>query len=582
MSGTGNGRSSEWPHPDPSQWTAFSRPTGQARRQGEPCTHIAGRQWSGGHDDGAGRAATLCHPSGLAVDPHSTTLYLAQQHAVRRLSLGGASARLETLAGGPQPGFSDSFGTAARFRLPCGLAVHPRTGMLIVCDSLNHRLREVDPATRRVRTLAGSGAAGGADGVAVPRSRAGLATALWLEQQLRRSDARLRTADAEEGSEEEEEEEEEEEDSEDGAGLHDGSDDDESSVAGGAMRALMMATSESVRQREDAEQAALIQAVGTLCRPTAAVYAADGTLFIACAGDGEGGGGHSHGHTIRMLSTDGELSTVAGIDGQAGYVDGGGCELGGVGSATFHDPAGLALTHEADMLFVADRGNHVIRRLRFHRGPEGGLQPCEGGRVTVDTVIISHAPSRSGMPSAASNAAATPHEPPRNMKSEREAEWTIHENYAGHALRSASAGAGAAEPRSRPGTVLSRPGTVGSSGGLTIGSSGVLGASSSSRPLTGEVAPGGGGGGRAGSPAERWDLHTSRGGLTTATTSGGGSRPGTAMAPGAYTPPAGGSLMSDDDDDDNDDDDDDDESADDLMMAGKRGVSMFIMRTRFD
>lgn len=39
------------------------------------------------------------------------------------------------------------------------------SGKVYVADSYNHRLKELDPATNTIRTLAGSGAAGYRDGV---------------------------------------------------------------------------------------------------------------------------------------------------------------------------------------------------------------------------------------------------------------------------------------------------------------------------------------------------------------------------------------------------------------------------------
>ena len=132
--------------------------------------------------------------------------------------------------------------------------------------------------------------------------------------------------------------------------------------------------------------------VATLCRPTAVTYATDGTCFIGCAGDGDG-----HGHTIRVLTTGGEVFTLAGIAGEPGYVDGTGRKLQrgvpAAGQATFHDPVGLGLTRDGYILFVADRGNHAIRRLLLQRGPHGRLRPDLGeGSVTVDTLMISGAP----------------------------------------------------------------------------------------------------------------------------------------------------------------------------------------------
>jgi hypothetical protein len=59
---------------------------------------------------------------------------------------------------------------------------------------------------------------------------------------------------------------------------------------------------------------------------------------------------------IRKVWPDGRVTTLAGVPGQAGHRD------GTAGQALFREPLGLALD-SAGNLFVADRGNHAIRRI---------------------------------------------------------------------------------------------------------------------------------------------------------------------------------------------------------------------------
>ena len=73
---------------------------------------------------------------------------------------------------------------------------------------------------------------------------------------------------------------------------------------------------------------------------------ARGELFIADTGN----------HTIRMLTADGQLVTVAGIPGVAGFSD------GPAGAALFNGPVGVRLAPDGS-LYVADTSNNVIRRL---------------------------------------------------------------------------------------------------------------------------------------------------------------------------------------------------------------------------
>ena len=61
-------------------------------------------------------------------------------------------------------------------------------------------------------------------------------------------------------------------------------------------------------------------------------------------------------HTIRQMTPAGRVTTLAGLPGRAGIAD----ALGSVARLRF--PTGLALD-EAGNLFVADTGNHVLRKL---------------------------------------------------------------------------------------------------------------------------------------------------------------------------------------------------------------------------
>ncbi|MDQ5889447.1 MAG: hypothetical protein QG667_2742, partial [Pseudomonadota bacterium] len=61
-------------------------------------------------------------------------------------------------------------------------------------------------------------------------------------------------------------------------------------------------------------------------------------------------------HTIRKIDTNGNTSTLAGKAYEAGFADGAG------GEARFDNPRGLAVD-AAGNVYVADRGNHLIRKI---------------------------------------------------------------------------------------------------------------------------------------------------------------------------------------------------------------------------
>jgi DNA-binding beta-propeller fold protein YncE len=111
--------------------------------------------------DGARDEAAFAQPSGLAGDGRTLFVADAESNIVRAVSAGEG---VLTLAGGDLFEFGDRDGTGddARFQHPLGLALHE--GRLYVADTYNHKVRVLDPRTRKVSTFAGTGKAGQADG----------------------------------------------------------------------------------------------------------------------------------------------------------------------------------------------------------------------------------------------------------------------------------------------------------------------------------------------------------------------------------------------------------------------------------
>jgi DNA-binding beta-propeller fold protein YncE len=118
--------------------------------------------------DGGGRAtaASLNMPTGVAFYPATGALYVADMlgDRIRRVS---ATGYIATVAGNGSCAYGGDGGPATRAALcrPHGVAVDPSTGALYVADSLNARVRRVSIATGVITTLAGTGVAGyGGDG----------------------------------------------------------------------------------------------------------------------------------------------------------------------------------------------------------------------------------------------------------------------------------------------------------------------------------------------------------------------------------------------------------------------------------
>jgi len=122
-------------------------------------TTLAGSGNSGGVD-GKGAAASFDTPTGVAVDD-AGNVYVADQgnNKIRKVTPGGV---VTTLAGSGTFWFSDGASDEASFNAPTSVAVDGARNVW-VADEGNNKIRLITP-DRFVKTLAGSGQAGGTDG----------------------------------------------------------------------------------------------------------------------------------------------------------------------------------------------------------------------------------------------------------------------------------------------------------------------------------------------------------------------------------------------------------------------------------
>ena len=72
---------------------------------------------------------------------------------------------------------------------------------------------------------------------------------------------------------------------------------------------------------------------------------------------------------IRRIGRDGRVSTIAGVPGVEGYLD------GETQAALFRAPSGIAVSSDGNVIFVADTGNHLIRKI------ENGQVTTFAGRI---------------------------------------------------------------------------------------------------------------------------------------------------------------------------------------------------------
>jgi len=117
-------------------------------------TTLAGSWQVSGTIDGAGTAAQFNYPNGIAFDPTSGNLFVADSYnnTIRKVTLSGT---VTTLAGTPGvSGSADGLGTAAQFNNPTGVAVDA-DGNIYVADEGNSTIRKVTPAGE-VTTIGGT------------------------------------------------------------------------------------------------------------------------------------------------------------------------------------------------------------------------------------------------------------------------------------------------------------------------------------------------------------------------------------------------------------------------------------------
>ena len=116
-------------------------------------------------EDGIVASASFAQPSGLAVDGQTLFVADAESNTIRSIALPPGNL-VTTLAGGDLFEFGDVDDTGERARLQHPLGVAVDGGRVFIADTYNHKIKVLDPATRKLTTLAGTGKAGHVDGPA--------------------------------------------------------------------------------------------------------------------------------------------------------------------------------------------------------------------------------------------------------------------------------------------------------------------------------------------------------------------------------------------------------------------------------
>lgn len=242
------------------------------------------------------------------------------RHAIERISaFDGVRVEAGLL---DRPGFNDGSYLAALFDTPTQIIIADDYGTAFVCDTGNHAIRELDRLVGfggddgyTVRTLAGSGTAGSADGIAQNASfSAPRGIAIAPGGSIYVSDT----------------------------GNH-------------TIRVITRPGAYVQTIAGRAGEAGWDDAVGTDSRfnsPTGIAVDEKGFAYVADTGN----------CVIRSVSPSGVVSTIAGTAGVCGFADGAGRQ------ALFNGPVGIVSAANG-VLYVADTSNHVIRKVVLTDAP---------------------------------------------------------------------------------------------------------------------------------------------------------------------------------------------------------------------
>lgn len=289
-----------------------------ARAQTYQFAKLAGVSGLMGSADGTGNVARFKNSLGIAVDANGT-VYVGDSgnFTVRKIVPSGAVTTLAGVAGVRD--YRDGTGAAARFSLPCGVAVDA-LGNVWVADRGNSVVRKITP-TGAVTALAGSpGVEGSVDGTGTEARFSGvIAVAI------------------------------------DAAGNLFAVEDLNATVR------KITAAGEVTTYAGSARQPGSADATGAAARfagPSGIAMDRAGNVYVA----------DTDNHTIRKITPGRVVSTLAGAAGVFGAADGQGR------TARFNTPRGLAVD-AAGFLYVADSGNDRIRRV----APDGTVTTLAGG-----------------------------------------------------------------------------------------------------------------------------------------------------------------------------------------------------------
>ena len=268
-------------------------------------TTVAGTG-STGSANGTGTSASFYHPYGITTD--GTNLYVADSsnHLIRKIVI--STGVVTTVAGTGSNGSANGTGTSASFNYPRGITTDGTN--LYVADRNNHLIRKIVISTGVVTTVAGTGSSGSANGT-------GTSASFYFPYGITTDGTNLYVAD----------------------------------TYNNLIRQIVISTG-VVTTVAGTGSSGSANGTGTSASFSSPYgISTDGTnLYVADRGN----------NLIRkiVIST-GAVTTVAGT-GSTGSANGTGT------SASFNYPTGF--TTDGTNLYVADRNNHLIRKIVISTG----------------------------------------------------------------------------------------------------------------------------------------------------------------------------------------------------------------------
>jgi len=262
---------------------------------------------SSGSANGTGTSASFSYPYGITTD--GTNLYVAESgnHLIRKIVI--STGAVTTVAGTGSSGSANGTATTASYYYSRQITTH-RTN-LYVTDSANHLIRKIVISTGAVTTVAGTGSSGSANGT-------GTSASFNYPQWITTDGTNLYVAD----------------------------------TNNSLIRKIVISTGAVTTVAGTGSSGSADNTTGTSASfnyPSG--ITTDGTnLYVT----------DSENHLIRkiVIST-GVVTTVAGT-GSSGSANGTGT------SASFNYPVGI--TTDGTNLYVADKGNHLIRKIVISTG----------------------------------------------------------------------------------------------------------------------------------------------------------------------------------------------------------------------